>query len=785
MSSTPSLEIPDLTHALLWREAAVESNRAATRDHELAREGLVEALRDEAVWRSFAMHYRAERSLETNTAMLEALSGVDLLTRYQSEPIESRDAVLHRAEQLKPIQLRNEVNPLAHQQVGIETRDQYELSEERSFRDHQYQLSDASAIRGPHQGQDDSPREKQRFSIATFVKNLFGRKQSESENSRLDELQGSRIASDPDRSDKFFDDSLAKMHAERKAGFDAKVDEYVEFLIQRADEEKVPVTYAKKMAAANVDFVFGTIPKEELGESVTKDLRFTHSKIDLSGNVETLTNGDLQKLPERSIESGRIESKLDLNRRETWQDASFLGSYARLHAPNWAVFVNSLPFDWSREKPNPEHLREQLLPHHEKAEAILQADRQRNEELHRQAGWSGDPKDYESWNRAELDLFKASAGLEESHDIPAVEEIDWTKFQTEPDEEREALYDYLIDGVDGYLSHYRYTDDEPSNRELREAKKYADAVVARLQQENPGASYGELLNKLQAQDRAEFHPSWDKPVIGPAEENAKAELLGLLADEHISPWSLDHDAETSNELFERAERKAGEDLDRMVKANPNASYVELLAQKTVEEKRSVGQVRDFENSELKADYNSVAGTVDTLDKQNNTRIHIIVPETGVEPTQEQIETRLEEAREQIEGEQEGVLEQKADQRSEQKALEDDQNKESTTKGDEIRLSEIEAELIGTQFLGKDYGKYNNHRADSQSGVYNGPITAETDHHLVQQISARSNVIHEKQRLSFIPELGESVAVSYNRGVANVLQQRDPAHDLSRAIGLAR
>ena len=52
MSSTPSLEIPDLTHALLWREAAVESNRAAARDHELAKEGLVEELGDEAVWRS-------------------------------------------------------------------------------------------------------------------------------------------------------------------------------------------------------------------------------------------------------------------------------------------------------------------------------------------------------------------------------------------------------------------------------------------------------------------------------------------------------------------------------------------------------------------------------------------------------------------------------------------------------------------------------------------------------------------------------------------------------------
>lgn len=785
MSSNPSLEIPDLTHALLWREAVVQGNRAATRDHELAREGLVEDLNDEGVWHSFATHYRAERALETHTARLKALSGVDLLSRYQSEPIESRDAVLPRAEQLKPIELSNEVNPLAQQQVGLETREQQKFSEERSFRDDPYQLSGASTVHGPHKGEEKPTREKQRFSLATFVKNLFGRKQPESENSRLDELQGSRVASDPDRSDKFYDDSLAKMHAERKNGFDAKVDEYVEFLNQRADEEKVPVTYAKKIAAANVDFVFGTIPKEELGESVTKDLRFTHSKIDLSGNIETLTNCELQKLPERSIESGRIESKLDLNNRETWQDASFLGSYARLHAPNWAVFVNSLPFDWSREKPNPEHLREQLLPHHKKAEAIQQADRQRNEQLHKQAGWSGDPNDYESWNRAEMDLFKASVGSSKSLDLPSPEETDWTNFQTEPDEEREALYNYLIDGVDGYLSHYHDTEDQPSNREFREAYRYADAVVAELQKENPGASYGELLNKVQAQDRAEFHPSWDKPVIGGAEEEAKAELLEVLADRYDSLWSV-FENETVNQVSERIERKTGDDLDRMIRKDPNASYVELLAQAKVEIRRNLwGQPLDFENSDLKADYNPIGGTVDVLDKQNNTQTHIIVPETGIEPTQEQIETRLEEAKEQIEGEQEEVLEQKADQRSEQKALEGDRNQESRTKSDEIRLSEIEAELIGTQSLGKDYGRYSNHRADSESGIYNGPITAETDHHLVQQISARSNVIHEKQRLFPVPELGESVAVSYNRGVANVLQQRDPARDLSRAVGMAR
>ena len=592
MSSTPSLEIPDLSHALLWREATVRSNRAAAQDHELAREGLVEDLRDEAVWRSFATHYRDQRTLETDTAMLEALSDVDLLNRYRSASVESIDAVLHRAEQLKPIQLPNEVNPVAQQQVVSQTTDQYQVPEEQSFRDVTDQLSNNSTIPSTapvfqppskslvfeaersqpgaiENGPQESIREEQRFSLSAFVKNLFGGKQSEPEESRLDELQGAQVASDPDR----------------------------------------------------------------------------------------------------------------------------------------------------------------------------------------------------------------GAGLHDSELMNSQTE--------EEDEERDALYYYLIDGVDGYLSYYRYTEDEPSNRELRAANRYADAVVSGLQQKNPGASYGELLNKVQAQDRAEFHPSWDKPVMGPAEENAKAELLDLLADEHISPWSLEYGTETFNELFERAEEEAGDDLDWMVKANPNASYVELLAQKTAEEKHSAGQLRDFENSELKTDYNPVAGTIDTLDKQNNTRIHIIVPEIGIELTQEQIETRLEEAREQIEGEQEEVLEQKEDQRSEQKALEGDQNKESRTKSDELRLSEIEAELIGTQSLGKDYGKYSNHRADSQSGVYNGPITAETDHHLVQQISARSNVIHEKQRLFPVPELGESVAVSYNRGVANVLQQQDPARDLSRVVGMAR
>ncbi len=147
-------------------------------------------------------------------------------------------------------------------------------------------------------------------------------------------------------------------------------------------------------------------------------------------------------------------------------------------------------------------------------------------------------------------------------------------------EAREELHTHI---VNRRLSHYEYSDDEPSRREYKEANKYADRVIAQLEKDNPGAGYSELLNKVEAQDRAQLHPSWDKAVSGPAEEKAKAALLESLAEKHTPPVSHRLGPEdTTKDLREHVERKAEQELDRMIKENPSASYTQLLAQHTAD-----------------------------------------------------------------------------------------------------------------------------------------------------------------------------------------------------------
>jgi antirestriction protein ArdC len=72
-------------------------------------------------------------------------------------------------------------------------------------------------------------------------------------------------------------------------------------------------------------------------------------------------------------------------------------------------------------------------------------------------------------------------------------------------------------------------------------------------------------------------------------------------------------------------------------------------------------------------------------------------------------------------------------------------------------------------------------ADTASGVYRGEILGETELHVVQRLSAQSTVAHIKSVLERVPQIGESVAISYShsRAVVNAFEPHERTHALAR------
>jgi antirestriction protein ArdC len=72
-------------------------------------------------------------------------------------------------------------------------------------------------------------------------------------------------------------------------------------------------------------------------------------------------------------------------------------------------------------------------------------------------------------------------------------------------------------------------------------------------------------------------------------------------------------------------------------------------------------------------------------------------------------------------------------------------------------------------------------ADTASGVYRGEIVGETELHVVQKLSPQSTVAHRKSLLERVPEIGESVTISYSqsRAVVNAFEPRERTRALAR------
>ncbi|WP_031498067.1 ArdC family protein [Bryobacter aggregatus] len=72
-------------------------------------------------------------------------------------------------------------------------------------------------------------------------------------------------------------------------------------------------------------------------------------------------------------------------------------------------------------------------------------------------------------------------------------------------------------------------------------------------------------------------------------------------------------------------------------------------------------------------------------------------------------------------------------------------------------------------------------ADTDSGKYRGVVLAETEHHVIQQVSAKSAVAHEKHLLPEIPQATNNILISYSNQIAQLKpnQERQRSHSLSR------
>jgi len=72
-------------------------------------------------------------------------------------------------------------------------------------------------------------------------------------------------------------------------------------------------------------------------------------------------------------------------------------------------------------------------------------------------------------------------------------------------------------------------------------------------------------------------------------------------------------------------------------------------------------------------------------------------------------------------------------------------------------------------------------AQTESGNYRGPMIGETEHHIIQRQSARTNIAHPKDMLDRQPQIGESVRINYSdsKGAVREFRERAKAQDRDR------
>ena len=90
----------------------------------------------------------------------------------------------------------------------------------------------------------------------------------------------------------------------------------------------------------------------------------------------------------------------------------------------------------------------------------------------------------------------------------------------------------------------------------------------------------------------------------------------------------------------------------------------------------------------------------------------------------------------------------------------------------------EASSLTAQLLGEDA---KTKPATLIAGNYRGQIVAETSEILLQRLSPKSTVVHEKELFNEVPKVGANVAINYTNGNPSVraIKERGRALEMSR------
>lgn len=150
-----------------------------------------------------------------------------------------------------------------------------------------------------------------------------------------------------------------------------------------------------------------------------------------------------------------------------------------------------------------------------------------------------------------------------------------------------------------------------------------------------------------------------------------------------------------------------------------------------------------ETTDWVAQYEPGSQTVDITEKDNATERRDLTPASGKESNPDHLgDANL--AQEQI--------------------LDDQVHGKHPVSEQEIAASFHQAEEITKSRLGAAAVTTD---AAKDSGIYRGEILGETEHHLVQGVTAHIAVAHEKNLLASIPSIGDQVRIAYSNSLAQV------------------
>jgi antirestriction protein ArdC len=96
----------------------------------------------------------------------------------------------------------------------------------------------------------------------------------------------------------------------------------------------------------------------------------------------------------------------------------------------------------------------------------------------------------------------------------------------------------------------------------------------------------------------------------------------------------------------------------------------------------------------------------------------------------------------------------------------------------LKESFAAAEVAARELMG---GKAKTYPADTDSGKYRGEVLGETEHHVIQKVSGKSAVAHEKHLLPSAAGVAQNVLISYSNQVAQLKpnQERQSSHAMAR------